>query len=159
MPIIRRVLLALTLAVVCQSVFAFVDSSPNQTAVANSNLSQKAKVHEDSCVASLRTLNTAQVTYWGGDPHKGFARSLKQLGPSGDGLIDLVLTSGNKDGYRFTLTPGPKDSNGVIKHYTISARPSKVLVKKQRNFFTDETGVIRSTSKDRAATASDPAIQ
>ena len=110
-------------------------------------------------VGNLRTLNTAQVTYWGGDAKKGFARSLKQLGPRGEDLIEQVLATGKKDGYQFVLTPGPVDANGAIRHYTISARPSKVLVKGQRSFFTDETGVIRSTPENRAATASDPSIQ
>jgi hypothetical protein len=47
--------------------------------------------------------------------------------------------------------------NPVIK-YTVSARPIKLLVKGQRSFFTDETGVIRSTSKNRKAMAADPPI-
>jgi len=116
-------------------------------------------VYEESCVSSLRTLNTAQVTYWGGDEKKGFARSLEQLGPRGEDLIDPVLATGKKGGYHFVLVPGPVEANGTIRHYIISARPSKVLVKGQRSFFTDESDVIRSTSENRAATASDPTIQ
>jgi type IV pilus assembly protein PilA len=161
MFILRRMLIALTLAVVCQLVPAFVYSLAKQTAGASSDVQRRAKAYEESCVGSLRTLNTAQVTYWGGDAKKGFARSLKQLGPRprGQDLIDPVLATGKKGGYQFVLTPGPVDANGAIGHYTISARPSKVLVKGQRSFFTDEGGVIRSTPENRAATASDSAIQ
>jgi len=159
MFLIRRMLIALPLALVCQSVPAFVNSPAKQTAGASSDVQLRTKVYEESCVGNLRTLNTAQVTYWGGDAKKGFARSLKQLGPRGEDLIEQVLATGKKDGYQFVLTPGPVDANGAIRHYTISARPSKVLVKGQRSFFTDETGVIRSTPENRAATASDPSIQ
>jgi hypothetical protein len=155
----KRVLIALTFALACQSVPACMYSWETQTAGPTSDVQPKAKAYEETCVGSLRTLNTAQATYWGGDPQKGYARSLKQLGPRGEGMIEPVLASGKKAGYRFILIPGTADSNGAIRHYTISARPLKVLVEGQRSFFTDESGVIRSTRENRAAKASDPAIQ
>jgi hypothetical protein len=155
----RRMLIALTAVLACQTVPASMYLPESQTAGASSDVQSMAKAYEDTCVSNLRTLNTAQGTYWGGDPQKGYARSLEQLGPKGEGYIEPILASGKKSGYRFILSPGPEDASGVINHYTISARPLKVLVKGQRSFLTDETGVIRSTREDRAAKASDPAMK
>jgi hypothetical protein len=154
-----RLLISLTLALAYQSASTSICLPETQIVSASSDVQSRAKAYEEVCVSNLRTLNTAQITYWGGDPQKGYARNLEELGPKGEGLIEPVLASGKKDGYRFILTPGPADARGVIKHYTISARPLSVLVEGQRSFFTDESCVIRSTRKNRVARASDPAIQ
>ncbi len=118
----------------------------------------RAKLDEESCITTLRTINVAEAAYQGGDDTKGFARTLKELGPAGESLIDWVMASGEKDGYRFRLTPEHKGTNRPVKHYTITARPIRRLVKNQRSFFTDETHVIRFTTENRPATASDPQI-
>lgn len=118
----------------------------------------RAKADEASCIATLRTINVAQATYQGGDETKGFARTLKELGPAGGAFIDAVMATGKKDGYRFRLTPVSKPANSPVTHYTITAMPIRRLVKDQRSFFNDETNVIRSTTKNRAATAADPPI-
>src|SRR5690349_18677139 len=131
----------------------------SQTPRASNDIQSRVKAYEEACVSSLRTLNTAEVTFWGGDPQKGYARSLEQLGPKGVDFIEPILASGKKDGYHFILTPGPANANGVVMNYTITARPLRVLAEGQRSFFTDETGAIRSTPEKRAARASDPAIQ
>ena len=155
---IHRILVALAAVFACQSVPASVYLLEVQTAGSPPDAQSMARAYEEGCVSSLRTLNSAQGIYWGGDPQKGYARSLKQLGPNGEDLIEPRLASGKKGGYRFILTPGPADAKGVVNHYTISARPLKVLVKGQRSFFTDEGGLIYSTGEDRAAKTSDPVI-
>jgi hypothetical protein len=129
-----------------------------QVADAQSDVKQKVRAYEESCVGNLRTISAAEGTYWGGDPKKGFARSLKQLGPKGENLIVQALAVGRKDGYHFILTPLPAETGKPVTRYTIKARPIKRLVKDERSFFTDETGVIRSTKENRAATAADPPI-
>jgi hypothetical protein len=129
-----------------------------QVAGTDSDAEQKVKAYEESCIGNLRTINVAQGTYWGGDPKKGFARNLKNLGPKGEGLIVQALASGRKDGYHFILRPMPTETSKPVSRYTISARPIKLLVKDQRSFFTNETGLIRSTAENRAATAADPPI-
>ena len=118
----------------------------------------RAKADETSCVATLRTINVAQASYQGGDETKGFARTLKELGPRRVAFIDAVMASGKKDGYRFQLTPGSDEANRSITHYTVTARPIRRLLKDQRSFFTDETHVIRFTTENRFATAADPLI-
>ena len=115
---------------------------------------------EKSCVLNLRTLNVAQITYQGGDVSKGFARTLKQLGPDGEGLLDAAQVSGEKDGYWFQLVP---DKNAAtqkpVQHYKIIARPVKRLIKSQRSYYTDESGVIRFTEKLRKAAVTDPPLE
>lgn len=117
-----------------------------------------AKAYEESCVANLRTINVSQAAYSGGNPAKGYARTLKELGPSRVDYLGPDLAGGKKDGYRFKLIPERTAADHPIEHYTISARPVKRLVKDQRSFFTDETGVIRFTTEKRAATKADPPL-
>jgi len=121
----------------------------------DAGLREQTKAYEESCISTLRTINVAQITYSDWKKDKGFARKLAELGPAGERLIDEVMASGEKDGYRFRLTPEHKGTNRPVRRYTITARPIKRLIKDQRSFFTDETGVIRFTTVDRAATATD----
>jgi hypothetical protein len=129
-----------------------------QTVASHPDAEARAKTDEALCVGNLRTLNTAQSSYRGGDPQKGYARTLKLLGPKGEDIIDSTLASGSTGGYKFLLKPGRLEK-GVVKHYVISARPLKILIKGQRSFMTDETGVIRFTEENRPATTSDSPIQ
>jgi hypothetical protein len=121
--------------------------------------------NEPSAVNSLRSINTAQVTY--AQTYGGFSHTLVALGPppAGTGasafyadLIDSVLASGMKSGYRFVYTPGPPDSKGRITSYTVAAQPTIYGKTGNRSFFTDESGAIRQTIEDRPATRSDPPI-
>jgi hypothetical protein len=121
-------------------------------------LEKRARAYEGSCVLSLRALNVAQGTYRSGDEKKGFARTLRELGPAGAGILDASVVSGKKDGYRFRLQPEPTAPGQPVKRYTIISRPLKRLVKNQRSFRTDETGVIRFTTQNRPATNADPRI-
>jgi hypothetical protein len=118
-----------------------------------------ADAEEKSCIGNLRTLNMAQGIYSTEHVQKGFARKLEELGPKEGGGVEPVLASGKKSGYRFTLRPGRVNVHGVTEHYTISARPLKMVVPAQRSFFTDETGIIRATTEKRAASQSDAPIQ
>ena len=120
--------------------------------------------HQASAVGNLRTLNTAQITY-AAIYEQGYAARLEWLGSheygqkptaGAAGLIDVDLSSGKKSGYQFNLTPGPPDKEGKITSYTLSAQPITYKLTGCRSFFNDETGVIRATDEDRAATVEDP---
>jgi hypothetical protein len=116
--------------------------------------------YEASAVGSLRTINVAQVEYARTHPDRGFASSLAELGPgSDDPLIDSVLASGKKSSYIFILTAASPDSHGRIVRYGITARPQHYGKNIKHNFFTDESGVLRFTTENRAATAQDPTLQ
>src|SRR5512146_3135395 len=47
-------------------------------------LRSRIAANESSAVGSMRTINTAQVTYNSSYPDVGFADTLKKLGPGGD---------------------------------------------------------------------------
>src|SRR3979411_649017 len=73
-------------------------------------LRARIAANESSAVASVRTLNTAQISYYSAYPKIGFAAALSNLGgtscapPSSTGacLIDTQLQSGTRNGYVFT---------------------------------------------------------
>lgn len=121
---------------------------------------------QSSAVGALRTINTAEITYASTYNH-GFSPSLAALGPaaegvppseSASGLIDEVLATGRRSRYTFIYTPGQPDEKGFISTYAVCARtmPSKRLPRD--NFFTDQSGIIRSSNEDRCATAKDPPL-
>src|SRR5437764_13645422 len=73
-------------------------------------LRARIAANEASAVGSIRTLNTADVTYSSTYPDKGFTCTLSNLGPpagsaaatsTAAGLVDSVLASGVKSGYSF----------------------------------------------------------
>lgn len=55
--------------------------------------------------------------------------------------------------YQVQYTPGPADPNGAIRTFTLQARAGNYGF---RNFFTDDTGVLRATRENRPATSADP---
>lgn len=122
-------------------------------------LKERVKASEDACVLTLRAINTAQVTYRGGDETKGFARTLRELGPKGEGILEPVIANGKKGGYRFRLTPERTSPVKPVERCIVTASPIKRFVKNQRGFFTDETGVIRFTTEERLATSADPPLR
>src|SRR6266850_1791065 len=74
----------------------------------------KMSANEASAVGSLRALDTAAITYstvYGGYPH-----ALSNLGPgspatsSSADMIDSVLASGTKTGYKFVYSAGATDA-------------------------------------------------
>jgi len=124
-------------------------------------LRAKMAANEASAVGSLRTINTSCVEYsttYG----TGFPRSLAALGTSGAAssasadLIDSVLASGNKSGYAFTYAPGTADAAGNTNTYTITAVPVAPGTSGQRDFFTDQSGVIRANAAGAADANSTP---
>jgi len=77
-------------------------------------LRARMAANESSAVASIRTINTAMVTYNSTYPTVGFAGSLAVLGgvapctplSTNACLIDSVLSAGTKSGYNFTAQAG-----------------------------------------------------
>lgn len=120
--------------------------------------------NEASAVASLRTYNTAIVAYQttsATDPTTNFV----QLGPvSGGGnpsasaadLVDSLLGAAApvKSGYSFTYTPVAATP---VTQYTILAVPSSSSTG-QRQFFTDQSGVIRQTTNGTTPTVTSTPI-
>jgi len=126
-------------------------------------LRSKMAANEASAVGSLRTINTACVTY-STTYNIGFPSTLAALGTSGAvssssaQLIDNVLAGGSKSGYTFAYTPGAL-AGGVTPTYAVTASPINAGTTGQRYFFTDQSGVIRANATTGPATASDAPIQ
>jgi type IV pilus assembly protein PilA len=135
-------------------------------------LRSKIAANESSAVSSVRTINTAQVTYastWS----IGYAAQLSDLSglpavcatPTGATstnacLIDPLLGGGTKSGYAFATNGTlPQVVGGVSVNEGFEARswpPSgSVGISGQRSFCSDQTGVIRfdSTGAQPASTA------
>jgi type IV pilus assembly protein PilA len=132
-------------------------------AIAIPNLMRsKMAANEASAVGSLRTINTGSVEY--STNYGGYAPTLASLsGPSGGAptstsaeLIDTVLASGTKSGYSFSYTTGSTDSSGNILTYTLTAVPTGIGTTGQREFFTDQTNVIRGNLTGAADINSTP---
>jgi hypothetical protein len=123
--------------------------------------------NRQSAISSLRTINTAEITY-ASTYNQGYSPDLASLGPpsdtpsaSGAGLIDEVLARSRKSGYIFKYTPGRRDAQGRIVAYTVVARPIKRDSDEPTSgtsFFTDESGSIRYTDEQRVPAAQDPPI-
>ena len=117
----------------------------------------KMATNEASAVSSLRTLNTASVSY--STSYGIYPGNLASLGPmvgtspssATADLIDSVLASGIKAGYTITYTSGASNAS-----YTITAAPTTPGVTGTRYFFTDQSGVIRVNPSTTATSASTP---
>ena len=122
-------------------------------------LRSRMAANEASAVGSLRTINTAAITYASSYPGVGYPANLSNLGTSGAAgsasadLIDSVLASGSKSGYVFIYKG---DGNIPSTSYTVMTRPLTPGTTGQRSFFTDQSGVIRVNTNGTADANSDP---
>jgi len=107
--------------------------------------------NEASAVGSLRTLNTAEITYQSTYPNVGFTCTLSNLGgssasqtpgSSSAGLIDSNLSSGVKSGYSFGLS-NCTTAGSIYVSYSSDAAPVVVNTTGNRYFCSDQSGVIR----------------
>jgi prepilin-type N-terminal cleavage/methylation domain-containing protein len=124
-------------------------------------LRSRMAANEASAVGSMRTVNTAAVTYsttYG----IGFPAALTNLSPAATAtstsadLVDSVLAAGIKSGYSFTYTAGAADAAGNINTYTLEGVPTAIGTTGQRGFFTDQSGVIRGDADASADVNSTP---
>jgi prepilin-type N-terminal cleavage/methylation domain-containing protein len=125
-------------------------------------LHSRIAANEASAVGSLRTYNTAMITYSSEYPSIGFATAFTNLGPpagtanatsTNAGLVDNVLggsTSPTKAGYTFTL------AGATASTYTINASPATPGSSGQRYFFTDQSAVIRYNNSAAAGAGDSP---
>jgi type IV pilus assembly protein PilA len=118
-------------------------------------LRSKIAANESSAVSSLRTINTAEVTYsssWG----SGYAPALANLGGAAPCLnataaaaciIDSALSIApfSKSGYSFAAL-GNTPVGGVNNGFEANATPTVVDVTGKRAFCSDQTGVLRANT-------------
>ena len=130
-------------------------------------LRSRIAANEASAVGSLRTINTAQVTYASTYPATGFASNLNQLGGPGGAtatsanaeLLDNVLGCAadpcTKSGYTFAVGGL---SGSPVATYSVTANPVTVDQTGKRFFYTDASGVIRYNTT-ATASSSDSSLQ
>jgi type II secretory pathway pseudopilin PulG len=139
-------------------------------------LRSRIAANQASAVGSLRTLNTAEVTY-ATTYNTGFSSTLGDLGPpsagtplpnaTAAGLVDEVLsgmstsagsnaTQSSKSGYTFTYSQAGTDVSGKIDVYAITATPIAVGTTGTNFYYTDQSGVIRQNSTTVAGSTDSP---
>jgi len=126
-------------------------------AIAIPNLvKSKMAANEASAVESLRTINTAEVTF-ASTYGTGYS-NLATLGSSG--LIDPILTTGKKSGYTFVVVPSDGSGSSVDPYtgYTATGiRQSSNMG--TRMFCTDSSGVIRYVTTATGCDSSSAPLQ
>ncbi len=122
-------------------------------AIAIPNLMRsRMAANESSAVGSLRTINTAQVTY--STTYGTGYTTLAQLGGADPCvaaainacLLDSILTAGTKSGY--TITSAAAGGAGTVANpnttFESGAQPVAAGQSGQRSFCSDQSGVIRA---------------
>ena len=113
-----------------------------------SYLRSRMQANEASAVGSLRMINTSAVTYSSTYVNLGFPSSLLNMGgvnpctasATSACLLEDALSQGTKSGYSFVWTG---DGATPSVSYTLTATPLNVGESGQRQFCTDQVGVIR----------------
>ena len=132
-------------------------------------LRSRMAANEASAVGSIRSVNTAEVTFASTYPAVGFASTLTALtgaagvcsGTNGATstnacLLDSVLGAGTKSGYTFAVG----GASGTVPNvtYTVNGDPITRGQTGQRSFFSDQSGVIRYNAA-AASVVGDPPLQ
>jgi type IV pilus assembly protein PilA len=135
-------------------------------------LHARMAANEASAVGSLRTIETASITY-SATYGNGFPPSLQAMGGGDSGpascdhaqLIEPALAAGRKYGYVFSYIADPADppkapADGCTRvggaSFEMHADPTTRGTTGQRSFFADESGVIRYEGDGPAGTESSP---
>jgi prepilin-type N-terminal cleavage/methylation domain-containing protein len=128
-------------------------------------LRARIAANESSAVASVRTLNTAQISYNSAYPTVGFASGLTVLAgdcstaiptSSGACLIDSQLATGTKSGYTFAVSA----SGTPASSYQAYANPQTQNTTGVRSFCSVADAVVRySTSSMTSCAGTESALQ
>jgi type IV pilus assembly protein PilA len=112
--------------------------------------------NESTAVSSIHAINTSQIAYSSANPTIGYSALLSDLGPSGAGYLDSVLSSGTKSGYVFTYVQNTSNTPSV--GYTLNADPITRGVTGQRSFYSDQLNVTHY-NMTASSVSTDPIIQ
>ena len=121
-------------------------------------LRSRIAANESSAVSSLRTINTAEVSYATAYANIGYSADLKSLGPGAGTacaatgptpaaacFLDSVLSASAKNGYSFAYTPAPGTGAAATLNVTYEAEavPQAFNQTGLRGFCTIDDAVIR----------------
>jgi len=118
-------------------------------------LRARIAANESSAVASLRTINTAQISYYSNYPTVGFASVLSLLSgtctgtsvptSAGSCMIDTTLATGSKSGYSFAVA-------GNTSGYAAWANPISANQTGVNSFCSVQDAVVRKTGTSSIST-------
>jgi hypothetical protein len=120
--------------------------------------------NETSAIQSTRNLISAEASYSGAYPAKGFTASLSALGPATGspdenhaGLIAADLATGTKDDYLFAVTiPEGTSTGGANFNYLLVAKPAAGHA--GRSFCADSSGTVHYAVPGEECTTTSPAL-
>jgi hypothetical protein len=132
---------------------------------------QRTFSNESNAIGQLRTLTAAagryQYAYASGFPASLAVLASPAAGAPADctasGLLDHFTEL--RQGYRFEYRPGPPVERAAAgcpagaRSYTVGARPHTYRETGVRSFYADDSGLIRFTRENRAATAVDASLR
>ena len=122
-------------------------------------LASKRAANEGSAQATMRTLTGAEATYQATTGAGNFG-SLNEMNTAG--LIDSVLSGGNKSGYSFVVTETDKSGTTPASYVSTASTlvATGITATGTRNFISNEAGVIyfgaASTTPMTGASTSTP---
>ena len=141
-------------------------------AIAIPNLMRaRMSANEASAVGSVRSINTAEVSYNASYSNIGFSSALANLGGSAGAactpstatgcFIDGSLSSGTKSGYIFAVNLGSAGAGTPQNSYAVDASPVILNQTGGRFFCSFEDAVVRSSTVTlgTTCTAVTPALQ
>ena len=108
---------------------------------------------EAQAIEMLRLAQTALAAH--ADAQGSFPRSLDQLPADSAAAVRQAAQRALSKRYDLLYTPGPPGPDGRVSSFALRARAGHYGY---RNFFVDQTGVVRATRENRPATADDPPI-
>jgi prepilin-type N-terminal cleavage/methylation domain-containing protein len=119
--------------------------------------SQLMQAREMAAIREINTIHQGQTQYY--SQFGRFAASLSELGPPASGapgpaaadLIPAALASGKKSGHIFTVSLTPTG-------YSITVTPEQFGSSGRRNFYSDQTLVVRESWTQEPATAQSPEL-
>lgn len=105
---------------------------------------------EGRALEAMTNVRAALASY--AQAQGAFPDALEALGNPARAAAQWAQTGG----YQLQYAPGPPGPDDRVHNYSLSARAGNYGY---RNFFSDETGIVRSTREDRAATSQDPPVK
>jgi hypothetical protein len=102
---------------------------------------------EARAVESLREVRTALADYAAAQSG-AYPRQFEALGEQ----VRTAAQLAQSVSYQIQYTPGPAEADGSIRSYVLLARAGNFGF---RNFYTDNSGAVRATTENRAATPQD----
>src|SRR5437588_3654059 len=130
-------------------------------------LHSRQAANEADAVASIKSINAAEVAYQATYPTQGFAAQLSYLAgaqpckPSSASacLLDKSLASGVKNGYSFGAIGTKQTANGIYMDYAAGGAPVAYGETGVRLFCSTSDGVLRYSANPSHSTAPPNASQ